>query len=56
MEMRGGDLNGWDSLAHIELMSNIEEEFGVRFDALQIMRFQNINEIVNFIIEKMQNG
>ncbi len=30
-EMGGPDIAGWDSLAHINVMFGIEEEFGVQF-------------------------
>jgi acyl carrier protein len=31
-----GDVEQWDSVAHLELMSEIEGEFGVRFDLDEI--------------------
>lgn len=31
-DLRIGDLEQWDSVAHLDVLSAIEREFGVRFD------------------------
>ena len=36
-ESSAGDLPGWDSVGHITLILSIEEEFGIRFPADEIL-------------------
>ena len=51
-EMTAHDIQGWDSLAHINLMFSIEQTFGVRFSGNELAEFKNIGELKSFIIEK----
>ncbi len=34
-----GQVSGWDSLAHMELIAALEEEFDIMFDANDIIHF-----------------
>ena len=43
------DLPDWDSLAHINLMFTIEQEFGVQFAGNQLAEFRNIGELKQFL-------
>lgn len=47
-----GDIDGWDSLAHIRLMIAIEKSFDIRFLASEINQLDNVGQIVNIIIKK----
>ena len=42
------DIPGWDSLSHIILLSNIEEEVDKELD-LEDVNFENIGDLVDFI-------
>ena len=44
-----GDLAGWDSLAHINLMFSIEQTFAVQFVNNQFAEFGNIGELIAFL-------
>ena len=46
------DVNGWDSLMHITLVSEVEEAFGIKFTMKQILEMQNVGEMIDLIIEK----
>jgi acyl carrier protein len=50
VETTSEDLPGWDSVAHIQLVYEVEEAFGVQFEAEDIMK---MNE-VRFILEKLR--
>lgn len=39
------DITGWDSLAHVNLMFSIEQEFGVQFDDDQFTEFTDVGEL-----------
>ena len=40
------DVEGWDSLSHIRLVTEIEAAFGVTFTTGDIERFKNIGDMV----------
>lgn len=45
------DIEGWDSLTHIMLLSAIEEEFNIHFNMKEIQNLKNVGEMAS-IIEK----
>ncbi|MCQ2497621.1 MAG: acyl carrier protein [Lachnospiraceae bacterium] len=46
------DVDGWDSLANVQIMLSIEEEFGVNFDLDDMVKFKCIGDIVECIERK----
>lgn len=47
------DIEGWDSLAHITLISSIEDEFGFKFEMKQVVSMKNVGELVDIIEEEV---
>ena len=45
-------VEGWDSLAHINIVSQIESEFGVRFSLDELARFSAVGKIVEALQQK----
>jgi acyl carrier protein len=45
-------VEGWDSLAHINLVTNIEQEFNVRFALGELAKLRNVGEMVDLILVK----
>jgi acyl carrier protein len=43
------DIAGWDSLAHINLMFAIEQEFGIQFLNNTFAEFANIGELKAYL-------
>ncbi len=41
----------WDSLAHVKLIIEIEEEFGVKFTIDQVANTQSVEEFRKFLAE-----
>jgi acyl carrier protein len=41
-----GDIQQWDSVAHLDLMSEIEREFSVRFDLDEITTLTSLPELL----------
>lgn len=39
-DMRRGEMDGWDSLAHLDLVSQLESEFGVSIDTEQALEIE----------------
>jgi acyl carrier protein len=44
-----GDVDEWDSVAHLELMSQIEREFGVQFDLDHITTLTSLPELLGWL-------
>ena len=36
---------GWDSLKHVEILAAVEQEYGVRFRAVEILRLKSIGDL-----------
>ena len=47
------DIEGWDSLEHINLIAAVETEFGVRFSMGQVVSMKNVGEMVDIIMSQM---
>jgi acyl carrier protein len=46
------DVRGWDSLANVELMVEIEEAFGIRFRTGEVAGLKNVGELVGVIARR----
>jgi acyl carrier protein len=51
-DLTARDVDGWDSLNHVNLMILIEEEFGVRFTTAEVSALQNVGELKALIAGK----
>lgn len=47
------DIEEWDSLTHMHLVIEIQREFKVRFSSSETMKWKNVGELVESIIQKM---
>ncbi len=41
--------SGWDSLAHLEVINRLEEEFGCRFTVEETLDLETISDIVTVL-------
>jgi len=48
------DIEEWDSVAHIQLIYEIEEQFGIQFEAEDIHRMWSVNALTEKILELKQ--
>ena len=46
------DIEEWDSLSHIQLIVAVEKAFGIKFTSREIMKWNNVGEMVDTILEK----
>jgi acyl carrier protein len=46
------EVPGWDSLRHVELLSAIEREFGIRFKSLEVLKLQSVGDLQTLIDKK----
>jgi len=48
------DVEGWDSLSHLRLITEIEAAFGLTFATGEIERFKDVGDMVGTIETKLQ--
>ncbi len=46
------DVDGWDSLTHITLIAQIEEEFDMKFTMKEVLGMKNVGEMVDIILRE----
>lgn len=46
------DIEDWDSLAHINLVAAVENEFGVRFKMREVSSMKNVGDMIKIISER----
>lgn len=44
-DLRLGDLEEWDSVAHLDLIASVEQAFGVRFKAAEIVELTSLEQL-----------
>lgn len=48
-ETVAADVEGWDSLNHLQLMNEIEDEFEITFTMAEVQNFKNVGELIDSI-------
>ncbi|MCQ2434577.1 MAG: acyl carrier protein [Oscillospiraceae bacterium] len=46
------DVEGWDSVEHFNLISEVESVFKLRFQMREVSGMKNVGELVNIILER----
>lgn len=52
-EITADDIDGWDSLSHINLVAAVEMTFKVRFALGELQTLKNVGHLVDLIDKKM---
>jgi acyl carrier protein len=47
------DVDGWDSLTHIQLIVAIEKHFKVKFSSKEILSWKNVGELLDSLKERV---
>jgi acyl carrier protein len=48
-EMTADDIDGWDSLSHINLIIAVETMFKIRFTKKELLTFKNVGDLLTSI-------
>ena len=52
-ETTADDVEEWTSLTHVQLITNVENTFHIKFSVREIMGWQNVGEIIDSIERKL---
>ncbi len=52
-ELTAREVPGWDSFNHVNLILQIEQEFGIRFQTEEISEIQNVGKLTSLIDAKI---
>ena len=48
-ELTAADVEGWDSVEHFNLISEIESRFGMRFKMKEVSGMKNVGELAEIV-------
>jgi acyl carrier protein len=50
----GLNTDGWDSLAHINIVTAIEHEFSIRFALGELNELKDVGEMIDLMVRKLK--
>lgn len=53
-ELTAQQVDGWNSVTHIDLICAVEDRFSFTFNTAEIARLQNVGELISAIERKAQ--
>ena len=53
-EMNAGDVENWDSLTNMLMISEVESQFGIRFKLKELNQLKNVGSIISILEEKLK--
>jgi len=51
-DLTADDVEEWDSLSHLRLITTVQKTFGIKFSAAEIGRLSNIGDLAHLIEAK----
>ena len=51
-EMTAQDMEKWDSLRHIQLISEVERAFSIKFKLREVLSMKNVGDLIDLIHAK----
>ena len=52
-DMTAADVENWDSLTHMLMITKVEEVFGIRFKLRELNKLKNVGNLCDLIAEKL---
>jgi len=50
------DVDGWDSVTHVNLVSALEEKYDVKLSLREMMSWETVGDLADTIIAKLQDA
>jgi acyl carrier protein len=54
-ETTARDIEGWDSLTHLDLITETETEFGIEITGFEVMNLKNVGDLIDLLATKPIN-
>ncbi len=51
--MTAADVESWDSLTHMMMITKVEEVFGIRFKLRELNKLKNVGDLCQIIMDKL---
>jgi acyl carrier protein len=51
-DLMATEVEGWDSLTHMNIITNLEKKFQVKFKLKEINKLKNLGSLIELITEK----
>ncbi len=51
-DMTAADVENWDSLTHMLMITKVEETFGIKFKLKELNKLKQVGDIVSLVVEK----
>lgn len=52
-DLTAPDVEGWDSLTHMEIITSLERNFGIKFKLREINKLKNMGSLIGLISSKL---
>ncbi len=52
-EMTAADVEGWDSLSHLKLITSVEKAFDISISGFEVMGLKNIGDMIHLVDQKL---
>ena len=53
-EMSANDVDDWDSLTHMLMISEVESQFGIRFKLKELNQLKTVGDMATILEEKLK--
>ncbi len=53
-EMTAGDVDKWDSITHLIMISKVEDVFNVSFRLKELIKLKNVGDLIALLKEKTE--
>ena len=54
LDMTANDVEGWDSLNHVQILFKLEQELGIQFPINEIQGLNNIGDLIELMKKYMK--
>lgn len=51
-EMTADDVDGWDSITHLDLIVSVEKAFNIKISGFEVMQLNNVGSLQNLVNKK----
>jgi acyl carrier protein len=55
-DTQAGDVPGWDSLSHVNVLLAVEQHFQVRFRSVEALKLKSVGDLQRLVDSKLQRG